>query len=687
MIEFGKKGIGLLLLFFCLGMTGVQKGVKITGMGWWNNFKLHQNLKLLEGQESLNFIYLENALWLLDEEVKKQGYLQPSFEVTLSEGVECWKTKWKEGIFEPSISTDFDAEFLKIRVDRGPLYYFDRIEAKNCPEFSKEQINSYFYDSSVLYLSESDRYFTEVRVKKGIDRLLQTLRELGYQKAEIKDLSVEKNEQTGAVFVQFCVEKGLRFYVNKVTVFSEASVVKVEEIHKWYSPLWFQDYVQKVRMEYYRQGYPDVLLQMKFIRREERDGQAVVDLNLIASPGKCVSVGSVVFSGTKNTSQRLMEGKDLIRSGDLLDIERIQHLRDRLMRLGIFKDVAVSYQKTTEEKWDVLFCTQLKDPLVFSLIFGVGTFDVIRGGFELQQNNLFGLAHRAKLTTIQSFNSTSLDYRYTIPEFYWEDVQAFAWLNFLKRDEIPFVRKEMGVTMGLEEYIRRYNTSLTLQYSQREVRAQGQCIDADFGLRSAVVTSVGFIASSSRISPPLFPEKGYSVTGSLEVAFPEMGGEVEFERLELAGAYHFRIPWIPGAGLHLSLKHGFITTQGSTASNIPIAKRFFPGGENTVRGYRRGQASSRSSDGVLVGSQTYALLNVEYEQRVTDFVSVVTFMDALGIGLRIADYPFNEGLWCFGGGINLRTFLGPLRFEYGRNVNPRAGDPWGTFQFALGVPF
>jgi outer membrane translocation and assembly module TamA len=40
-----------------------------------------------------------------------------------------------------------------------------------------------------------------------------------------------------------------------------------------------------------------------------------------------------------------------------------------------------------------------------------------------------------------------------------------------------------------------------------------------------------------------------------------------------------------------------------------------------------------------------------------------------------------------GGGLRWRTIIGPVRLEYGYNLNPRPKDPTGTLQVSLGFPF
>jgi outer membrane translocation and assembly module TamA len=121
--------------------------------------------------------------------------------------------------------------------------------------------------------------------------------------------------------------------------------------------------------------------------------------------------------------------------------------------------------------------------------------------------------------------------------------------------------------------------------------------------------------------------------------------------------------------------------------DLPVNKRFFPGGDNSIRGYREGQAVPLAPDGKYIGAKTYLLANVELEQALTPKWSAVIFGDALGEAARLADYPFSEKLYSVGLGVRYQTLIGPLRMEYGRNINPRPIDPRGTLLFSVGFPF
>jgi outer membrane protein insertion porin family len=175
------------------------------------------------------------------------------------------------------------------------------------------------------------------------------------------------------------------------------------------------------------------------------------------------------------------------------------------------------------------------------------------------------------------------------------------------------------------------------------------------------------------------------VFSTVESATRYLGGDVNYERVEVSTSFHQALG--KGTWVHLGLTHGAVVPFGSAANNLAFNKRFFPGGDTSLRGYKQDQASPKDSSGKVVGAETFSLGTVEFEQALTPKWSLVVFSDSLGQARRIQHYPFDTGLYSVGGGLNWRTIIGPIRVEYGRNLNPRPGDPAGTLHFSLGFPF
>jgi outer membrane translocation and assembly module TamA len=81
------------------------------------------------------------------------------------------------------------------------------------------------------------------------------------------------------------------------------------------------------------------------------------------------------------------------------------------------------------------------------------------------------------------------------------------------------------------------------------------------------------------------------------------------------------------------------------------------------------------------------VLNLETEFALAKNWSFVLFSDSLGETVAMTDYPFDIFLFSVGAGLRYQSIIGPVRVEYGHNLNPRPHDPSGTLLFSLGFPF
>lgn len=402
--------------------------------------------------------------------------------------------------------------------------------------------------------------------------------------------------------------------------------------------------------------------------------------------GPQVNIGKISFSGEYGTNMSVLENQLTVAPGEELDRNRVENTRNKLSSLGIFRSVEIEYVEVDENTWDVIYNMQMKQRTEISLIAGVGTFDIIRGGFLIEQNNLWGLAHNQRLRAVQSFKATDVTYRYGIPQVFGNDVDFYAKGSYLYRQEISFNRQEYGAATGFQHYYRPLRTTFDIQYSLEQLSARNRNFLVAPGPTQATVSAITLKASHNGVDNPIFPTKGWQARASAEFAIPDIGGQVNYQRLEMGVAYHTPLNE-SGLIFHTNLRHGVVVTPGTAQQDIPVNRRFFMGGENTVRGYRRDQASPLDSAGNQIGAVSYILWQVELEQKLTEDLSFVTFLDAIGNAADISQYPFNETLASVGLGLNYRTFVGPLRLEYGYNVKKRPGDPDGTLQISIGFPF
>jgi outer membrane translocation and assembly module TamA len=239
--------------------------------------------------------------------------------------------------------------------------------------------------------------------------------------------------------------------------------------------------------------------------------------------------------------------------------------------------------------------------------------------------------------------------------------------------------------VGVQRYFDSIHSDISLRYNYQVLNAEDAptaSLDID---EESTVSSFTLSLKHDRRDNPLYPRAGYKVFTSVEYASPMLAGSADFVLAEAAGSIHVRLGG--GRYLHTGLEHGVAVPFSSSDTALPFNKRFFPGGENSVRGYQYGEASPLDGMGEELGAESFAQGNIELEQALTPSWSLVVFVDGVLLAEDINDYPGSEILYSAGGGIRWKTIVGPVRLEYGHNLNPRESDPDGTLHFSIGFPF
>jgi outer membrane protein assembly factor BamA len=414
-----------------------------------------------------------------------------------------------------------------------------------------------------------------------------------------------------------------------------------------------------------------------------------VHLDLLARvhTSALIRLGQVSFKGHQHTRTSVLERLVYLKEGAPLNVLEAEQARQRLARLGVFDWVSLSYDHTNEPPRDVVYELKEGKAISLSILAGYGSYELLRGGFEFEHRNVLGLAHDVRLRAVQSFKASSGDLLYTVPEFLFEHVNLFGRGSGLRREEVSFTRLEYGGALGLQRRLAPLQTDVAVRYDYEFLNALnlGGTDTNQVGVTEARAAAFVIDLNRDRLDNPLAPRQGLKLFANIELASAALGGNVNYQRLLLSGTFHQNL----GGGrlLHLGLTHGMSFTAGGTDAELPFNKRFFPGGENSVRGYQQGEASPLDDTGHQLGAETYTQANFEFEQLLTQLWSVVGFFDAVGIAQSRSDYPWDEGLYSAGGGIRWRTIIGPVRLEYGHNLNRRRHDPTGTLHLSIGFPF
>ncbi len=676
---------------------GAQENIKVDGMGFFSDMRLKNRLSFLHGFSSKETVQLDSALledsaFILLEQVRLAGYLRPKVVGRMKTGDGEVSRTWTHP-YSVVLPSQFEAESVVFEIKPGVLYFYDQIEVEGIKAIPEKAVRRYFVPTSTLFVRQVDRAFTPGNLDTRINRLVRQLNSLGYLDARAVSRNVERDDKTGAVRVQLQFDQGSLYRVRtlEVVTMQEGEVVDTsqsEPADTIDTLSWRQDVRQDLSNAAYQRGFPDVKVNEKVTAEStEKDGVVERDYRFTVKRGEKAYVGNIVFAGNPDVKSSILRRQSDLQSGEVLDFLQVSRGRRKLMALGVFNEVNLQLGEAGPEGHrDVIYEITPGRRNQLGLLAGWGSYELARVGVRWRRNNPFHRAHRIDLDAKQSFKATSVRGTYSIPQVFGTDVTAFSQGGYFRREEISFDREVAGISVGGRTnptFLSGLSTGIEYAFeSQRSIRANNQTFQSR---NDAIVAAIQAQITLDRVDNSLFPTRGYQLMLDSKTASHFLGGNVDFQKIELGAAVHH--PLTGGLIAHASLRYGGIFSWKADAENIPFSERFFLGGENSIRGYQSGEAAPIDSSGELIGGQTYILGNVELEQRVVGDFSIVAFYDAATISPNskvIADGVFLDSV---GLGISYRTIVGPVRLEYGYNLNRQPGDPVGTLLFAFGFPF
>ncbi len=670
-------------------------------MGFFADRDLEARLAFLHGYEAsedvpLDAAILEDSAFLLLEQVKRDGYLRPVIEgrFETEEGGES-SARW-ETDYEVRLPVDFEARRAVFRIEPGVLYYYKSAEVLGLDALPEEALSEgeaqrYFIPGGFLVGGRAGRVFTRENLERRTQRLLRSLEATGYRSAEVVERDVNIDDESGAVRIRLRVEPGPLHEVGEV----ERRVVEPGEETRTeaypvdagvaYTREWERGVREELTAEAFEAGYPDARVRMEELGTAETEGGVRRHkLRFTVERGRPVTLEDVRFEGDADTRRSLLRRQVGLDRGAALNRLEAMEGRRKLMGLGIFDEVDLGFDPSTGGRREAVYTLTPSVRKELRARVGWGSYELARLGFEWEHRNPFGRAHRYLLGLKQSFKSSRAEAEYAIPQIFGTDMSAYSNFWYRDRQELSFDRSSIGGSVGLSKQFEsglRVNAEYGVSREEVE-RSDGSDFVAE---TDATVAGLEFSASLDRRNDVLSPTYGYSLFASYQIAGAYLGGDVSFQKAEGGGTVHF--PLAGSLVVHGGLRGGVVFSVGEAERNIPFGERFFTGGEDSVRGFREGEASPLDASGDAVGAESYVLMNLELEQRVLKRLSVVLFLDVVTSARDGCFEDEADTLGSAGLGMRYHTPVGPLRVEYGHNLNPREDDPSGTLHFSIGFPF
>lgn len=357
-----------------------------------------------------------------------------------------------------------------------------------------------------------------------------------------------------------------------------------------------------------------------------------------------------------------------IKPGEPYDARALANLQSALSSSGYFSSVVVSTEKDKTHNLDVpiLISTTPAKRNRYTLGLGYGTDTGPRLSFGWENRRVNSKGHRFRFDTRLSRIESQAIARYIVPQANPVTDRLVYSGTFNQRDYGGAVSHLLGAGISRITQTNGWQQSVSLD-------ANRYISDIGSQSTSSVLLIPGIRYSRIVANPPTYPRSGYSVNAEFSGAAKSLASDTSFLRADISA--HFIFPLGPGR----VLLHGELgAIAASDFSALPVALRFYAGGDSSVRGYGYQSLGPTNADGLVVGGRYLKIASVEYDFPIIGNWGLAGFFDA-GSASNSFSSRWNEGI---GIGVRYRTPIGAVRVDF---AHPIAHPQLGFYRIHISI--
>jgi len=677
----------------------------IFGLGFFDDVQLR--VEDFEGGVKVTFVVVERP-FVRDVDFignKKLGTESLQEKITLKLGsvynpvdvqraVEKLKEYYEdEGYFEVQLSPDVekfaDGDVrVTFNIIEGRRMTIDRIVVKGNKGLKEGAIKD--------ALATQERQFFIIRgtvqrqrLEEDVERILQLYNDHGYVQARVESHDVTVDREKARVTITFVIVEGPQFRVGDVkvtgvTLFPEREISRRIKLKTGdvFSRAKLRESIKALTELYSTIGRASVDVNP---RSEQVDAAATMSLAFEIAEGPEVYVERINISGNVRSQEKILRRELALHEGELYTLQKKERSRQKLNNLGYFETVNLTTQPGSDKTKIVVNVEVTEKPTgLFSIGGGYSSVDSFIGTIDLAQRNFLGRGWEASVRIRAGANTQQGVISFTEPWLFDRPLSAGFDLFNTRRQFPEYDYDSLGGALRMSHPFAEYWRWFTGYRVSRDKISEltETATDALRDEDGTRVTSAvnGALARDSRDNV-FAPTRGGQTSVSVE--FAGLGGDSRFVKTIGSTSYFWPV-WLNHViGARAEAGYGF----GWSDEPLPLFERFYLGGPNSVRSFKARRLSPQDEGGVRVGGTSEVLGNVEYIIPLPFNIRVAGFFDvgnAYGFGTKFDPTETREAV---GAGLRWISPFGPLRLDYGVNLDRRKGEDFGAFHFSVGSPF
>ena len=428
-------------------------------------------------------------------------------------------------------------------------------------------------------------------------------------------------------------------------------------------------------------GYPKHELESEaLVNRSEK----WAEVNFKIVPGNKYTFGNIEITGNEKIPTYLVRREIIYDPDEVYSLEKVSESQTRIFQLGFFKSVIIN-QIYNDDILTVDTLIIVVDRKLGSLRFGVGfgTEDKIRGQIGWTQRNFLGGGRNLNVLTKASFITQLIQTSLTQPHVIGRDSELTGLVNF-QRDDLPsYEGSSVSSSLTLSKRLSRHlrgNGSFNVIYSR--INSQATRTPIERSQENVFLTTFGAGLNFNTTDNIFDPKKGVFADQRFESAFKLFGSNVNYlmSFTDVRAYKEIKKDWVIAKRLQFGMLYPF----GSTGEfDVPIFKRFFAGGSNSMRGFPFQRLGPLDSNEDPLGGNSLLVGNLELRFPLYADFGGVAFLDYGNVFPDSFSYPLDQLKYAIGTGIRYNTIIGPLRLDFGYALNPN--PELNRFQVFLSV--
>jgi len=623
----------------------------------------------------LNPTRLNEAVERINELYKSKGYYNTKTTVTISYPSE-------------------DSAEVKFAVEEGEEVFIGKIQFEGNSSYDAGDLEDVIETSERNWLS----WITESGVLK-MDLLQQDAARIGafYQnqgfiEAKVGEPVVEQKDDE--LIITFYIEEGPRFRVGTVDVRGDLlrskeeliSLLKIREEQFLNRQVLRNDNLTLTDL-YAEHGYAFAEVRPRVDKAPDSNR---VDIVLEIDQGPLVYFNRVEISGNTRTRDNVIRRDLTVAEGGIFDSKAIRESTENLHRLGYFEDVAITPQPTMkEDQMDVMVDVKEKSTGQFSIGAGYSSSDKLMFMAEISENNLLGTGNRLAFAANISSITNRFNLSFTNPRIFDSSVMAGIDLYNWRREYDDYTRDSTGGGLRFgHSLFEKWRISYGYGYSDTtlsDVAEYASQVIKDS--QDINITSSVSIALSRDTRDRFYNPSSGSINGiSVEYAGGVLGGEAAFTKVEASSSWFFPLPYDFVFHVKGAAGQAFENEDGM----LPVYEHFYLGGLNSIRGFKSSHVSPVDPvTGERIGGDKMWYANIEVTFPLFEEMGLrgVVFTDFGNVYAVDDNWNFDEVKKGAGLGFRWLSPMGPLRLEWGYNLDPDPDEDSSVWDFSIGGAF